>query len=111
MESPPLGVCCWLSRFPSRAALAIDESGDAPRRGAPREASFWISPSNRLRRAHRGDHILVEAELGQDLVRVLAQERRAHDLARALRELDRIADGQILAARRMEIGRASCRER
>src|SRR5205823_4395084 len=46
-----------------------------------------------------GDLMIGEAEhLAQDLVGVLAEQRRAGDLARAVRHLDRIADRNVLAA-------------
>src|SRR5579883_1980537 len=39
----------------------------------------------------------VSENLPQDFVRVFAKQRRAEDFARAVRELDRVANGQILA--------------
>ena len=43
----------------------------------------------------------IAEHLAQDFLGVLAEQRRALHLARRVRQLDRIADGQILAARRM----------
>src|SRR5271165_6476947 len=46
-----------------------------------------------------GDLVIAEAEhLAQDFVGVLAEQRRAGYLARAVRELDRVADRQVFAA-------------
>src|SRR5208282_2809249 len=46
--------------------------------------------------------LLAEAEhIAQDLVRVLPEQRRAHDLGAAVRQLDRIADREVFAARWM----------
>src|SRR5262245_16239887 len=45
-----------------------------------------------------GDLVVAEAEhLAQDLVGVFAEQRRAGDLARRVRQLDRVADRDVLA--------------
>src|SRR3954447_8365415 len=45
---------------------------------------------------------VAEAEkVPQNFLRVLAEQRRALDLARAVAELDRIADRNVLSARRV----------
>ena len=60
----------------------------------------WLA--GRARRLDLGDLARRELQhLGQDLVGVLAQQRRALDLGDAVGELDRVADRQVLAARRM----------
>src|SRR4029453_10837336 len=46
---------------------------------------------DRARGAQRGDLILRVAELRQNFVGVLAQQRRAHDIGGAVRHLDRVA--------------------
>lgn len=49
-----------------------------------------------------GDLVVAEAEYGaQNLVGVLAEQRRAGDVARAIRQLDRVADREVLAAGRV----------
>src|SRR5436305_12695480 len=53
--------------------------------------------SNRLLHAQRRDSAAIVAELAQDLLGMLAEERRARNLRRAVRHLDRIADREILA--------------
>src|SRR5216683_2220334 len=57
--------------------------------------------SNRLFRPHRGDPGGVIAKLGEDFLGVLAEQRRALHVGGAVGHLDRIADRQVLAARRM----------
>ena len=54
-----------------------------------------------------GDLVIAETgHLAQDLVGVLAEQRRAGDLARGVRQLDRVADRDVLAAGRMiDLGR------
>src|SRR5688572_28880341 len=77
-----------------------------------------LTGSNAARASLRGDAVSAAAEsarrldlldlrigeaehVAEDLLRVLAEQRRALDLARAVRELDRVADGDVFAARRM----------
>src|SRR6266540_2596796 len=58
--------------------------------------------AGRARALDVDDLLVGEAEhLSQDLVGVLAEQRRAVHLADAVRELDRVADAQIFAARGM----------
>src|SRR6266542_6476785 len=72
----------------------IDRSGDVRRRGLKPD-------SDRARRAQLFDLLLAVPQLREHLLRVLAQQRRARHLGRAVRHLDRIADRQILAALRV----------
>ena len=51
--------------------------------------------------AQRGDLIRAVAELCEDLVGVLAEQRRALHVGRTVGHLDRIADREVLAARRV----------
>src|SRR5215471_12939184 len=46
---------------------------------------------------HLGDLLGAVAETRQDFVRMLAKQRRAGDLGLEVRELDRAADGQVVA--------------
>src|SRR5215510_14010288 len=45
--------------------------------------------------------VRIAEHLGENLLRVLAEQRRALHVADAVRHLDRVADRQILAALRM----------
>jgi hypothetical protein len=55
-------------------------------------------PSDDLVGVHRGDGIRVVAEFGENLVGVLAEQRRARDLGREPGKLDRAPDRQVRAA-------------
>ena len=58
-----------------------------------------------------GDFVVVEADDHlEDLVGVLAQERRTVDFGRGIRELDRISDSQVRTALRMvNLDNRACR--
>src|SRR3546814_544565 len=45
--------------------------------------------------------LAVAEDIAQDLLGVLAEQRRALHVGRRVRQLDRVADGQVLAALRM----------
>src|SRR5512142_436580 len=64
-------------------------------------APYFESSLDHVLGAQRRDLVLRIAQLLQHLVGVLAEERRAQDFGGAVRHLDRVADGEVLAARRM----------
>src|ERR1700761_1331713 len=60
-----------------------------------------MCPSDHFAALQRGDVPVPVAELGQHLLRVLAQQRRALHLGDAVTQLDRIADSQVFTPRRV----------
>src|SRR3546814_15381137 len=94
------------------------------RRSSDRLVGSALGVPQRSARPGLLDLLLAVAEdIAQDLLGVLAEQRRALHVGRRVRQLDRVADGQVLAALRMvdlddgagraqarQIGRASCRE-
>src|SRR6516225_3376471 len=73
----------------------------ARRRRLLRSRPSWRRPSDDLLGAERRDRILSVAQFGQHLLGVLAQQRRANHVGRAVGELDRVAYAQVLAALRV----------
>src|SRR5690348_1146382 len=94
---------CPRPRATPREALPAIEAKLGFLRGSRRRGLFgrrhFARAADRPRRFDLGDAILVIAQyLAQNLVRMLAEQRRAHDFRRAVGELDRVADGEIFAA-------------
>src|SRR5712691_6046874 len=77
--SSPGMTDCWLRRLGARA---------------------FLRRRDRARRLDLGDLRLAVAELlAEDYLGVLAEQRRAFHFGDRVRHLDRVADGEILAAR------------
>src|ERR1700723_586575 len=68
---------------------------------ATRPTALSCDTSDHLFGAQRRDFFAAQAKLGQHLVRVLPQQRRALDLGGAVGHLDRVADRQVFDAGRM----------
>src|SRR6202044_251240 len=60
-----------------------------------------LRASNHFCLTQRADLFRLEAQLSQHFIRMLAEERRALDLRRAVAQIDGVAHRQVLAARRV----------